>query len=290
MLNKFMNYKFIKNWKFQHWLLILLIVMLLAISLGTFYNRIIEGFDNPPVELNAKVRYVTFHQGTSDYLVISQLAVYAADAPDINIAPKGKASASNLYGPFFSAESAIDGTLAAKKFENVTSPTGYHSLNKNPDNYWKLDLGQDFNLSKIVYYNRNDGYNSRAIGTYITLENSVGQTVWTSQNITSSDLIQTWTFTQTQVPTVVEKGQQGPKGDMGPRGPKGDKGMRGPPGPPGPMGFLGFVDLRKKDITGSSSASYPPDKNSNSNYKKSNNHKKIKPHNACDDDDDDYDQ
>jgi len=262
--------------------------MLLALVLGNFYNRIIEGFDNPPVELNSKIRYVTFHQGTSEFLQISQLAVYAADAPNINIAPKGKATAPNLYAPFLSAESAIDGTLETRTMSSSKSPAGYHSASKSPENYWKLDLGQDFNLSKIVYYNRNDGNNSRAIGTYITLENGAGQTVWTSQTITSSDLIQTWTFTQNQAPTVVEKNQQGPKGDMGPVGPqgmKGDRGMRGPAGPPGPMGFLGFVDLRKKDITGSSSASYPPDKNNN-NYKKYNQQKKIKPHNACEDDDD----
>ena len=74
-------------------------------------------------------------------------------------------------------------------------------------------------------------------------------------------------------------------GPAGPKGMRGLQGMRGPPGPPGPMGFLGFVDLRKKDVTGSSAASYPAD----NKYKKYNTQKKIKPHNACDDDEDEDD-
>jgi hypothetical protein len=333
-----MNYKFIKNLKFQHWLLVLFIIMLIALVLGSFYNKLIEGFDNPPVELNAKVRYITFYQGTSDFLQISQLAVYAADDPNTNIAPKGTATAANTYDDRrhngrTSIISAIDGKLEARRMRDTNVVGGYHSEGKNPSNYWKLDLGNAYQLSKIVYYNRLDSQmNNRSIGTYFTLEDNAGQNVWTSPVITSSDLIQSWSFTQSkpvvqQAPIPGERGEQGlaglqgpvglqgpegpvglqgpegpaglqgipgingemgPKGDMGPAGPqgmKGDRGMRGPAGPPGPMGFLGFVDLRKKDVTGSSSASYPPDKNSNT-YKKYNQQKKIKPHNACDDDDD----
>jgi hypothetical protein len=286
MLHNLMNYKFIKHVKFQH---CLFIVMLLAIVLGKFYKNLVEGFDNPPVELNAKVRYVTFHQGTSDYLQISQLAVYTTDDPNTNIAPRGKAIAVNTFNDAehngkTSIISAIDGTLEPRSISG-TSPAGYHSANKSPDNYWKLDLGQAFNLRKIVYYNRNDNnMNLRSIGTYITLENATGQTVWTSPTITSSDLIQTWTFTQ--VPAPGEKGEKGLTGPQGIQGKIGPAGPKGDMGPAGPIGFLGFVDLRKKDVTGASAASYPPDKNSK-NYKKKHMQQKIKPHNACDDDDDD---
>ena len=34
-----MDYKFMRHWKFQHWLLTLLIVLLLALALGKFYKN-----------------------------------------------------------------------------------------------------------------------------------------------------------------------------------------------------------------------------------------------------------
>ena len=274
-----------KGWKFQHWLVILFIIMLIALAVGRFFTRFMEGFDNPPAELNAKVRYITFHQGNSEFLQISQLAVYTADDPNTNIAPKGTASALNLYtsepNPILTIAAPIDGKLETRAMTNTTVVGGYISANKSPDNFWKLDLGQAYQLSKIVYYNRNDNSMTRAIGTFLTLEDAAGQTVWTSPTITNEDLIVTWTFTQKKVPESIAgpMGLTGPAGPMGPMGPKGDKGMqgkmgpKGDRGPPGPMGFLGFVDLRKKDITGASASSYPQNKTHTR-------HKKVKPHNS----------
>jgi len=331
--------KFNKSLKFQHWLVILFIIILIALALGSFFKRLVEGFDSPPAELDAKVRYITFRQGDlSDFLQISQLAVYTADDPTTNIAPKGTSTALNIYTVNNSRStiaSAIDGTLEVRDFGK--SP-GYSSANKSPDNYWKLDLGQAYQLSKIVYYNRGDNNISvRAIGTFFTLEDEAGQTVWTSPKITTGDLIDTWTFTQTKaaaaapapVPEPIAgpmgmqgiagpmgmqgiagpagmqgipgkigpvgmqgipgkigpsgtqgtQGKIGPAGIQGPTGPKGDRGMRGPPGP---MGFLGFVDLRKKDITGASASSYPPNKNNTRN-------KNVKPHNSYEEEDEEND-
>jgi len=300
-------FKINKGWKFQHWLVILFIIMLIALAVGRFFTRFMEGFDNPPAELNAKVRYITFHQGNSEFLQISQLAVYTADDPNMNIAPKGTASALNLYtsepNPILSITAPIDGKLETRAMTNTTVVGGYISANKSPDNFWKLDLGQAYQLSKIVYYNRNDNSMTRAIGTYLTLEDAAGQTVWTSPTITNDDLIVTWTFTQKKVPESIAgpagptgltglSGPMGPMGPMGPAGPagmqgkigpKGDKGMQGQMGPKGdrgPMGFLGFVDLRKKDITGASASSYPQNKSHTRN-------KKVNPHNSCEYDEED---
>jgi len=301
---KFMNYKFMKNWKFQYLLLALFIVMLLAIVLGKFYKKLIEGFDNPPVELDAKVRYIIVTNKSDPTLQISQIAVYTTDDPSTNIAPKGTATAANVLNNAFKISTPIDGVLAARDYRSI-----YHSLGTTED-YWKLDLGAAYQLSKIVYYNRidDDGnvpvrpgfeYSKRAIGMIYTLQDENGKTVWTSSPSTSGDLIQTYTFTRVKAPMPMPAqgpkgpqglpGPQGPQGVPGPQGlqgvpgPQGPKGMPGPqglqgvPGPqgmPGPMGFLGFVNVRKKDM---SASSYPPNKNSNKNHK-------VKPNNSCDDD------
>jgi hypothetical protein len=347
MLNKFMNYKFIKNWKFQHWLLVLFVVMLLAIVLGSFYNRLVEGFDNPPVVLDVKIKSITLYKGTSSHLQLSQMAVYSENDPNTNIAPQGKATAingeSNQFRPDvkWSVEAPIDGVLQTRTALNASAPAGFVSneASNSTDYYtfWKVDLPQAVYLSKIVVYSLNDPvYGNKLSGYFLSLEDESGTVMWKSQPTTntSTDLVNTYTFTRVAPtepgpagamgpagaigPAGIQgltgpKGAIGPAGAMGPAGiqgltgpkgaigpagiqglpgpagPKGERGMRGPAGPPGPMGFLGFVDLRKKDVTGSSAASYPPDKNSNSNYKKHNNHKKIKPHNACEDYEDECD-
>ena len=182
--------------------------------------------------------------------MISQLAVYSADDPTTNIAPKGTASALNLYGAgSISIASPIDGTLNPRPMLDASTPGGYHS-NEDKNSYWKLDLGQAVQLSKIVYYNRSDvGYAANSNGAYFTLQDANGNTVWTSSNLRNGDLIDTWTFTQAKAPAPVSAPPPvpGPLGPLGPLGPAGPAGPLGPPGPAGadgkmgPMGLMGLM-------------------------------------------------
>ena len=312
MLKKSMDYKFITNVKLQSWLIILFIIILLALALGSYINSFVEGFDNPSVELDEKVKSITFHQGNAVTLQISQLAIYTADDPTTNIAPIGKATAiasedtDQSGGNAKSAIAApIDGVLKSRTVYNVSKPGGFMSPNTSPTNFWKLDLPQAINLSKLVYYQRGDkAYVVNSFGSYFTLEDASGKVIWTSPNINTPDMILTYTFTQKPGSNTSGSGTSGSATngsgtntsgsgsntsnqncDMYKQGPPGPKGDRGPQGPPGPMGFLGFVNVRKKDI---SAASYPPNKNSNS-HKNSKKNNKVKPHNSCDDEEEEND-
>ena len=299
MLKQFMNSKFTKNGKFQNWLVILFIVILLALALGSFFKSFVEGFENQLVELDSKVKSITFHQGTAVSLQISQVAVYTAEDPTTNIAPHGKATANasedtgQSGGNARSAVAApIDGVLETRTLYNMSKAGGFISPDTSPANYWKLDLPQAVNLNKLVYYERGDSpYVVNSYGSFFTLEDEAGKVIWTSPIINIPDMILTYRFTQKPGPasappppasTPPPPSIQVQKGDTGPQGPPGPKGERGPPGP---MGFLGFVDVRKKNMSGSS---YPPAKHSNKdkNSKKNN---KVKPHNSCDDEEEEDD-
>jgi len=192
---------------------VLAIIFLSVSEVGYRENFYTENFENPPVLLDSAIRYITFHQGTSEYLQISQVAVYTAADPNTNIAPRGTATAPNVYnsafGSNYSISEAIDGKLEARPMRWDYVMGGYISSHPpNPSNYWKLDLGQSVELSKIVYYNRYENgtganwVNQRSIGTFYTLENNSGQVVWTSPTITSSDYVQSWSFKQTKAVTI----------------------------------------------------------------------------------------
>lgn len=249
-LCKGMNFK---GLNYKHGVGFLALVLLLALALGGVLRSFVrEGFDNPPAVLDAAVRYIVVTNQNVIPLQISQLAVYTAADPNTNIAPKGTATAANVYTSAYYPSTAIDGVLAARDYSKI-----YHSLGQTNEDYWKLDLGAAFPLSKIVYYNRidDDGntpprpenlYSKRAIGMIFTLQDADGKTVWTSSPATSSDLIQTYTFTQTApAPPAPPPAPPAPPGAPGAKGAKGDKGMQGPmgmqgpPGPPGPMGMQG---------------------------------------------------
>jgi hypothetical protein len=130
-----------------------------------------------------KIRYIKlfFPEPNDGIIQISQLAVYSND---INIAPNGTASAANLLGYGSSIESPIDGNLISREF-----PLIYHSYEPSEFGYWLLDLGSEYTVNKIVYYNRitnNERANGMVIETYNNSSNNL------NKFILDSNLIQTF--------------------------------------------------------------------------------------------------
>ena len=140
----------------------------------------------------ARPRYIKvfFPQPTDGIIQISQLAVYSNG---VNIAPNGTASAANTFGFGSSINKPIDGILSARGFPDI-----YHSYEPSDFGYWLLDLSEQFVVDQIVYYNRSDSNNNRAIGmlihTYdINYDNNFpNNSVPLNQFILNSDLIQTF--------------------------------------------------------------------------------------------------
>jgi hypothetical protein len=48
----------------------------------------------------------------------------------------------------------------------------YHSETASADNFWELNLGQEYDVDWVTYYNRGDCCQSRADGMTITLANA----------------------------------------------------------------------------------------------------------------------
>ena len=138
--------------------------------------------------IESGIQYIkVFFRETDGIIQISQLAVYSNG---INIAPNGIASAANTYNFGSSINFSIDGTLSAREFPNI-----YHSYEPSGFGYWLLDLGQEFAIDQIVYYNRISD-NTRAIGMLIetydkTYNNNLpNNSVYLNQLVLNSDLIQ----------------------------------------------------------------------------------------------------
>jgi len=140
------------------------------------------------------VRYVKINiNKNNECLQIAQLAVYSNG---VNIAPGKTASAPNIYSSQSIPAKAIDGTLSTRDYPNI-----YHSACRSGD-YWLLDLGSEYDIEKIVYYNRRDCCSERANGMVLQLfDNNMTQSKFTQGNFTlNSDMVQTITLYNTQIP------------------------------------------------------------------------------------------
>jgi hypothetical protein len=131
------------------------------------YGRNCSNDTQPPLN----VRYVTYTPNdTPDYLQVASLAVYAiVDGNIVNVAPKGTATSSAKwqYGGNFHAGSPVNG--------NLNNHLGFHSSHPpSPDAFWKLDLGRDYQVKEIVYWNRGDCCAERAKGTKLKVASTNG--------------------------------------------------------------------------------------------------------------------
>ena len=135
--------------------------------------------------LKSGIRYIMITPPTS-YIQISQLAVYAAGNPNVNIAKGKPVSVTSTY-PNTRAESVVDGTLA-----NKSHPGGWHSLTGNSNEYFLVDLQKPYPIEKVVYYNRGDCCQNRAKGMLLRLQDENRNEIWTGT--LSSAMIQTFTF------------------------------------------------------------------------------------------------
>ena len=111
-------------------------------------------------------RYVTMWNNPNNpdsYLQISQIAVYSySDGKIINVAPLGTATdgwGNKGFGGSSTAL-AIDGNLSNKTVETEV----YRSLTGQPGTYWELDLGQEYPVFQVTYYNWAGGDGSRSNG------------------------------------------------------------------------------------------------------------------------------
>ena len=124
-----------------------------------------------------KTQYVRVKaSGKNDgYLQISQIAVFAmVDGKQVNVAQKASTNhanytvtASPVYNGF-NMLGPVDGILIAKSNRSAM----YASATPSADNFWELNLGQEYDVDWVVYYNRGDCCQNRADGMTMTLANA----------------------------------------------------------------------------------------------------------------------
>ena len=160
-------------------LLILGACLLTAVVVSSFSSTR-EGLTAAP----NKVRYVkvAFPSSKIEYIQLSQLAVYSNG---VNVAAGKTTTSSAPYDAESSKDKAVDGNLAERNF-----PGMFCSMN-TADAFWQVDLGQEYSVDSVVYYNRKDCCYDRSAGLLITLMDKNNAVVKTFTCV-ANDLVQTF--------------------------------------------------------------------------------------------------
>eukprot|EP01041_Mallomonas_annulata_P005931 gene5931-11965_t len=158
-----------------------------------FKYGIIGSILTTPILAN-NIRYIEIYH-PSNYLQISSLAVYDYYT-GINIAINKSTIASDTYNTGVVVGNncrykdiyAVDGILIPKYFDNCALYHAYYSASSS-NSFWRLDLGKDESIQRIVYYNRGDCCQNRAVGAILKAYDSSNNLVawW----LLTSELIQT---------------------------------------------------------------------------------------------------
>ena len=156
-------------------------------SISATLGKNCSGLSKPPFS----ARYITIKANArGEHIQISQVAVFTYNETTgaiSNVAPNGSVSngkINNLSWVYANIRQSIDGYQGARNYPYI-----YHSYGESPNNFWQLDLGQDYPIFKVVYYNRADCCQSRAIGMTLSLENGA-RTKIVKKTVSSASLVQ----------------------------------------------------------------------------------------------------
>ncbi len=118
-------------------------------------------------------------------LQISQLVV-TEEGTNINRAKEKSCTVSSYFQGSGACSMALDGTLETRIY-----PNGYYSANGNND-WFRVDLGANYRVSSVTYYNRGDCCNQRSQNARVILLSSTGATL--AYKTLTSAAVQNLTF------------------------------------------------------------------------------------------------
>jgi hypothetical protein len=129
---------------------------------------------------------------TDAFIQITELLVLTSSG--VNVALGKNCSASSTYSSTNACNFAVDGVT-------TLGTSFFHSGSGSKGDWFKIDLGGNFPISKIVYYNRNSNTN-RASGSLLQLLDSDGRVF--AQRTLTNNLMQTFIFSTTSefIPSV----------------------------------------------------------------------------------------
>jgi hypothetical protein len=118
---------------------------------------------------NRRVRYLkVYYESKEEHIQISQVAVYSNG---VNVAlHKPTSSYADYSGS--KPSTAVDGALTPRAYPHI-----YHSQNSK-DEFWCVDLEDEFHIEKVVYYNRAECCAERSKGMIFELFAADRTSVW----------------------------------------------------------------------------------------------------------------
>ena len=138
-------------------LLVLIIIIIVVRS-------IILNKDNNGSQGVKGVRFVKIiQQKNYQYLSLAEVQVFDMSNTNVALNKKPKQSSIDFGG---SAKRAVDGNTDGKYSKNSVTHT---NRRKNSPEYWEVNLNKDFEISKVVIYNRTDCCSSRILNSKVQL-------------------------------------------------------------------------------------------------------------------------
>ena len=111
----------------------------------------------------ASARYVRIEHRPKELLQIAELEVFSGGQ---NVALKGKATQSTTHSTA-KASKAIDGNTEGAFAKGSVS----HTADNDPNPWWEVDLGKEFPVDKIVFWNRTEAAQRIVGATLVLLDN-----------------------------------------------------------------------------------------------------------------------
>lgn len=139
---------------------------------------------------------------------IAQLVVIDKNGVNVALNKPTNGSSSN-YSPQANAGNAVDGTMSPRPYPNVYhSGTGPNSTG-NPGNcgdslFWIVDLQRDYDIKKVIFYNRSDCCSERARGMKLKLLDA-NQNIIVQKVFPNGDLVIPFDFTNPSAPSSCVK-------------------------------------------------------------------------------------
>uniref|UniRef100_A0A6C0HHC2 Apple domain-containing protein n=1 Tax=viral metagenome TaxID=1070528 RepID=A0A6C0HHC2_9ZZZZ len=155
-----------------------MIKLQLSINYGSLYVKALEAKYSG---LHRYVRITAPCNGDS-WLQISELQVF--DQNGVNVAKGKKVTSKDYWGGYVNSGNAVSGNATIKPYW-----AGHHS--GTPCNsWWMIDLGQDVDIRKIVYYNRQDCCQNRIAGALLDCIGVNGAVLY--RTAMTGDMVQTF--------------------------------------------------------------------------------------------------
>ena len=117
------------------------------------------------------------------------------DVSGTNVALRKTATASSRYAGSSDPQTPVDGDGNPRSYPSI-----FHS-NEAAGGWWMVDLGANFNVRRVVYYNRRDCCSNRMNGGLLQLLNA--QSVVVAQRAMSGDQIQTFSWPMTEARVTI---------------------------------------------------------------------------------------